>query len=795
MGLDAHGRSGLALSKFLTALGLLCTSYGIGNCVFQWSVSHITESSACSLGNLCDAPSPKELSRCLAHQSFPAFTVQKASSTFAFAQGPSFSSAYIADSLALTFDSEAIDFPKLIYWGGAFCASQLAQQLAEDIRGFRPHVAGVHDSVAPHVTTRSSEPCSSCETWSQDLPATILDGPLDETPQSPLREKRRDDPLDLPLAAQSKKNKKSGSSQPRWAFRSKSDTELDTIAMQLHALNALPDRQGKHVVLLCKDGAVIGACADPHTLREAIPASGIMHKRQVSGLALGCARCGVVSPLNEKVQFCARLCRKAKSLAPQSDVSKMAEDLRLVLSYEMSRGSSLSESHLASVRALALQCQQVLSDRTASLSSHSGGQISIASFNVGGLRQKLEGVIDLDFDLVAIQEVGAARFHSESLRRLAMKQDWQLSFGPTPLSYRDAMGRKRTNPSLGVATLTRSTNGLSNMDHDFEPLPTLGPRLSSWFFIQGHFECYIHVIYGSTCAEEDWADSNMDLIAALRSRISQKRGIAQMVLGDFQTDIRSQLAMRDLFHDGWLSSTCLAEAMHTNISATGVDRILDDILLSPEVAQRFVSMDIKFLAGFSTHGCIVVKLDPGVAPDRSGWRLPKPCMSDDANWGKVAHENGLSHELWWKEQLQLCPRESTQAMYDFWLSCFNSWLDITNPNDETYALRGRCGSYFTSELGGKGTSAIQGAAWKIHVLKKAVAYAKEYKAQLDSVEPCWDRCALLAAKFGNLPLAQFNIETCHLDAESVNVLLPTLGASLKSTTDEQGGCWLSFLES
>eukprot|EP00971_Amphidinium_carterae_P269688 5349949-Amphidinium_carterae.1 len=46
------------------------------------------------------------------------------------------------------------------------------------------------------------------------------------------------------------------------------------------------------------------------------------------------------------------------SSAPQSDVTKMAEDLRLVLSYELARGSSLTESHLASVRALALQCQQ-----------------------------------------------------------------------------------------------------------------------------------------------------------------------------------------------------------------------------------------------------------------------------------------------------------------------------------------------------------------------------------------------------------------------------------------------------
>eukprot|EP00971_Amphidinium_carterae_P348826 6490692-Amphidinium_carterae.1 len=768
MGLDAHGRSGLALSKFLTALGLLCYSYGFSDCVLKWSVTCITDGSACFLDNICDAPSPKELSRCLVQPSFHAHSVQKALPTFASALGSSFSLPHLADYSANAFDTEAVDIPHLLYWGGAFSSSQLAQQLAEDIRGYCPQAPGVHDC-ALHP----------------EIPVTLVDGPLDDRPTSPSRDKRKVQPLDLPLVAQSNKVKKGSTSQPRWAFRSKSDSELDTIATQLRALNAQADRQGKHVVLLCKDGSAIGACADQHILREAIPASGILLKKQVSGLSLGCARCGVVSPLNERVQFCTRLCRKAKSLAPQSDVTKMAEDLRLVLSYELARGSSLTDAHLASVRALALQCQQVLSDRTASLSSHSGGHLSIASFNVGGLRQKLEGVMALDFDFVAIQEVGAAKVHTESLRRLAMRQDWQLSFGPTPISYRDTMGRNRTTPSLGVATMTRCTNGLSNMDHDFELLPSLGPRLSSWFLVQGHFECYIHVIYGTTCAEEDWLESNRDLITALRSRISQKKGLPQMVMGDFQTDIRSQLAMRDLFHDGWLSSTCLAEATHTNISASGADRILDDILLSPEVAQRFISVDIKFLAGFSTHGCIVVQLDPGVTPDRSGWRLPKPCPTDPSNWGKVAHESGLSHELWWQEHLHSCPRASTQAMFDYWLSCLNSWLDIKDPIDETFAQRGKCGSFFTSELGGKGSSAILGAAWKIHVLKKAVAYAKEYKAHLDSDAPCWDRCALLASKFEKLPLASFNFQSCQLEVDSINELLPALASALKSTSDEQ----------
>eukprot|EP00971_Amphidinium_carterae_P233367 4631866-Amphidinium_carterae.1 len=247
MGLDAHGPSGLALSKFLTALGLLCSSFGFGNCVLQWSVTCITESSACSLGNICEAPSLKEMSRCPAQPSSPTLTVQKARPTFARALGPSFYHSSIADFAAIAFDPEAIDIPRLLYWGGAFSSSQLAQQLAEDIRGFRPQVPGVHDCVAPHVTARLGAPCSSRESWSQEIPATLLDVPPDEAPSSPLREKRKDQLLDLPLVAQPKKVKKSGTSQPRWALRTKSDSELDAIANQLRALNARPDRQGKHV--------------------------------------------------------------------------------------------------------------------------------------------------------------------------------------------------------------------------------------------------------------------------------------------------------------------------------------------------------------------------------------------------------------------------------------------------------------------------------------------------------------------------------------------------------------------
>eukprot|EP00971_Amphidinium_carterae_P155407 3082144-Amphidinium_carterae.1 len=79
-----------------------------------------------------------ELSSCLVQPSSLALTVQKAQPTFAFAPGSSFYPSILAAQPAYAFDFEAIDIPQLLYRGGAFSSSQLAQQLAEDIRGFRP---------------------------------------------------------------------------------------------------------------------------------------------------------------------------------------------------------------------------------------------------------------------------------------------------------------------------------------------------------------------------------------------------------------------------------------------------------------------------------------------------------------------------------------------------------------------------------------------------------------------------------------------------------------------------------
>eukprot|EP00971_Amphidinium_carterae_P137144 2717734-Amphidinium_carterae.1 len=92
----------------------------------------------------------------------------------------------------------------------------------------------------------------------------------------------------------------------------------------------------------------------------------------VLGLALCCPPCGVVSPLNERVQFSTRQCKKVKFIAPVSDVSKMADDFRLVLAHEMSRGSTFSDIHLAALRDLTYQCQQVVEKSASPSLEHSG---------------------------------------------------------------------------------------------------------------------------------------------------------------------------------------------------------------------------------------------------------------------------------------------------------------------------------------------------------------------------------------------------------------------------------------
>eukprot|EP00971_Amphidinium_carterae_P216750 4302819-Amphidinium_carterae.1 len=208
----------------------------------------------------------KELCSCSASQDSHFVSMHCALPTFAFAHGPLLQPLPLADLAAHTFEIELKGAPRMAHCWGAFDTSKLAKQLADDLRGpllqgsHRALVAAVHVCDAPSPNHRPGVSSSSRQSQSQELPANLLDATIEDTVHTPPREKRKDDLLALPLVAQPKKTKKSGSFQLRWAHRSKSDSELDTMAEQFRALNALPDRNGKHVV---------------------------------QGLALCCARCGL----------------------------------------------------------------------------------------------------------------------------------------------------------------------------------------------------------------------------------------------------------------------------------------------------------------------------------------------------------------------------------------------------------------------------------------------------------------------------------------------------------------------
>eukprot|EP00971_Amphidinium_carterae_P081079 1604228-Amphidinium_carterae.1 len=72
--------------------------------------------------------------------------------------------------------------------------------------------------------------------------------------------------------------------------------------------------------------------------------------------------------------------------------------------------------------------------------------------------------------------------------------------------------------------------------------------------------------------------------------------------------------------------------------------------------------------------------------------------------------------------------------------------------------------------------AVKGVAWRIHILKKALAYSQEFKAHSDRSCPgsgC-ERCRLLIDKFQKLPLSSFGFPDAMLSTLTDDHLLASI---------------------
>eukprot|EP00971_Amphidinium_carterae_P069612 1377669-Amphidinium_carterae.1 len=322
--------------------------------------------------------------------------------------------------------------------------------------------------------------------------------------------------------------------RPRWNVKRISDDAILNLREYLLSVNQANDQWTKHDVGIVYDGEIdIACCAYTQEVDPELKLN-----REVEGAALFCARCGVVCPLSERSAFAKRLCSKRPQLSLQDMIDKsqqvrsaLADFRRTQLPLSTRAQDELSTFVRQAVQALEASGVTVLFQLQDDVSRpvHDGAGVTFSSLNVGCLSSKLQGLVDIQSDFVALQEVGIPRDGVPSLERFAKSLSYRLSFGACPQAFDDTLGRRNLNRSLGVAMLGTNSVGVARIDSDFPLCRQLQTRLSTWLLVKGDWQCNVHVVYFKTGGSQEDERLNELLMATLLRRTELKAGKPQMI--------------------------------------------------------------------------------------------------------------------------------------------------------------------------------------------------------------------------------------------------------------------------
>eukprot|EP00971_Amphidinium_carterae_P084228 1667456-Amphidinium_carterae.1 len=101
----------------------------------------------------------------------------------------------------------------------------------------------------------------------------------------------------------------------------------------------------------------------------------------------------------------------------------------------------------------------------------------------------------------------------------------------------------------------------------------------------------------------------------------------------------------------------------------------------------------------------------------------------------------LTQAEWWTQFNQMFGGSSTQDLYDYWLLGLNSWLGLEQANcDKSHSIRGSAQYFFDEGEVSRHVPRTESDTWRLHVLKKALAWAREIAAHEAGGCPSCDQC-------------------------------------------------------
>eukprot|EP00971_Amphidinium_carterae_P156397 3100321-Amphidinium_carterae.5 len=549
----------------------------------------------------------------------------------------------------------------------------------------------------------------------------------------------------------------------RWREQHLSTKQIGQMHERLLEDKKSARSRGKHVIYLTTNGQT-----DPVSVQlAALHCAPIPWK--TAGKALACATCGRVSPTFEKLKFMSMLrpslqgdglgtqstCPKRKSCERECAGDRSLSDDNCLPSKKVARVISLATSLNVALQecgsqSLGADAQTVQSLRILQRLNnvcdplHEGG-FRLTTLNIGGLGDKMDGLLGLASDCVALQEVGVHHSKTPKYTRAAKMQNSSMSFGITPCTRLDTMGRQYIQKHLGLGMFARDTCATSKCNKQFACDTEDALRVSSWLVVFGPVVLHVHVVYLHWSPVDSWDARNEKLLNHFLERVATLRGQCQVVLGDFHCRACDRLEVNRLLHFGWHSAVLSSGCTHTNTPACGQAQVLDDILISPELTPYLEPFVVEDVEGFSTHRVLSVDLNfQQNLRTLGGLRFDSPLAACEV--GSCADKLGLSPEEWWTQQMHDQLGNDAQSIYSAWLRSLNLWLGVTDCTERGKCQRGAMTSHWVDSVQ-HSSKEYEPLAWHRHIAKKSSAHLKELKAHGDRGCFDCDRCRLLRRNF------------------------------------------------
>eukprot|EP00971_Amphidinium_carterae_P195515 3879806-Amphidinium_carterae.1 len=191
-----------------------------------------------------------------------------------------------------------------------------------------------------------------------------------------------------------------------------------------------------------------------------------------------------------------------------------------LLAHQLSVAMADCEPQTLKVDEDAMSCLRKASNDLSNLcGSECVGGFKIATLNVGGLNNKLEGLFSLGVDCVALQETGVHHSSIPKFARSASAQNACVSFGPTPDNRLDALGKRYVQKQLGLGLLAMSSCKIAKNSKQFDCSAEDSLRLFTWIVDCGHLKIYVHAVYLHWSHVGEWDERNTRLFDLAMERV------------------------------------------------------------------------------------------------------------------------------------------------------------------------------------------------------------------------------------------------------------------------------------